>query len=393
MPFQIIRNDIAAMAVDAIVNPTDPYLLATGGTDAAVHAAAGPEMEAALAAIGFCGVGEAVLTPGYRLPCKFVIHTVGPIWEGGCRGERQLLASCYRSALRIAHENSFSSIAFPVIASGSYGFPREEAQEIAIREIRAFLDNEEMMIYLVVYDRENFRISWELHREIESFIDDTYTREHRYPCSAPMQADEFQYRKAAVQNKERAPLSRRIRLPGIGSRKERRETYEAPHTPDLAPPVPMEPAAPMEDFGPREDFLPMEAAVEPFDDAFDSKALHAWISSMRDESFSQMLLRKIDESGMKDSECYKKANIDRKLFSKIRIDPGYRPSKPTVVAFAIALELSMDETRELLEKAGLALSHSSIFDIIVEYFITRGNYDIYQINEALFEFDQMTLGV
>lgn len=339
MPLQIVRQDITKMHCDAIVNAANSTLLGGGGVDGAIHAAAGPELLAECRTLGGCLPGYAKLTKGYRLPARHVIHTVGPVWRGGYGGECEVLRACYRNCLDIARQEGFASIAFPLISAGAYGYPREEALQIAMNTIGEFLEKEDMMVYLVVYDKNTFQVSKALIDDIAEFIDEQYVGEHFYPREA----------------------ARRMALD---------EDRAAGYAPS------QNAAAPTKSF---------------LGKAFEKLSLNDLLGQV-DESFSQMLLRKIDEKGMTDAQCYKKANIDRKLFSKIRKDIHYKPSKVTAIAFAIALELSLEETKDLLEKAGYALSHSSKFDIIIEYFIRKGIYDIYEINQALFAFDQMLLG-
>ena len=350
MPLQIIRNDLTRVACDAVVNPTDEALSGSGGVDAQLHRAAGEKLARACARIGFCAPGSAVLTEGYDLPARYIIHTVGPRWVGGEHGERETLASCYRSALSIASEKRLTSIVFPIISAGTFGFPKAEALEIAVREIRAFLSEHEMDVTLVVFNRECYEISAERYARVQSFIDQTYV-------DARMGIANHSQSESAPAFFEQAVFS---------------SLDEAPSAPSARPAA--KPARPQR---------PRPAAKS--DSVFrPDRAL--------DETFSQMLLRKIDESGMTDAECYKKANVSRKHFSKIRKDPFYRPSKPTAVAFALALELDLAETREILMKAGFALSHSQRFDIIIEYFIRERIYDVLVINETLFAFDQQLLG-
>lgn len=335
MPLHIVRNDITKMPCDAIVNAANSSLLGGGGVDGAIHAAAGIGLLAECIRLGGCKPGHAKATKGHKLPCKHIIHTVGPKWIDGNHNEPAILASCYRQSLALAKELSCESVAFPLISAGAYGYPKEDAMHIAVSTIGEFLLNEDMAVYLVVYDRGSFRISQSLMTDIEEFIDQNYVDSHPYHRS--------------------------------------RELYSAPMTAPCAP-------------APR---APSPAAHEP--EAFYSASLSELVKQV-DESFSQMLLRKIDEKGMTDAQCYKKANIDRKLFSKIRKDVHYKPSKVTAIAFAVALELNLQETRDMLQKAGFALSKSSKFDIIIEYFIRKGIFDIYEINQALFAFDQTLLG-
>ncbi|MBR6708081.1 MAG: O-acetyl-ADP-ribose deacetylase [Clostridia bacterium] len=338
MPLEIVRNDITKMKVDAIVNAANESLLGGGGVDGAIHRAAGEELLAACRTLGGCETGRAKITGGYRLPAKYVIHTVGPVYRDGAHGERELLASCYRESLALAKQYHCETVAFPLISSGVYGYPKDQALKVAIDEISNFLFENEMTVYLVIFDRAAYQISEKLFSDIAEYIDDRYVDEHI------------------------DLLRERVRMQAV--RAPRADKKKAP---TLFPPKCMSLAsAPAED---------LQAKLEQID-----------------ESFSQMLLRKIDERGMTDAECYKKANIDRKLFSKIRGDVQYKPSKPTAIAFAISLELSLEETEDLLRKAGFALSHSNKFDIIIEYFISRGNYNIFEINEALFAFDQSLLG-
>ncbi|MCR5708203.1 MAG: O-acetyl-ADP-ribose deacetylase [Ruminococcus sp.] len=347
MPLTIVRNDITKMNCDAIVNAANNSLLGGGGVDGAIHRAAGPELLAECRTLGGCDTGRAKITKGYRLAAKYVIHTVGPIWQGGGHGERELLASCYRESLRLAAENGCKTVAFPLISAGVYGYPRAEALRVAMDTCSDFLMEHDMMIYIVVFDRGSLLVSEKLFADIRRFVDDNYVSE-------PTDKD------------------RKLRARLFGSFAAKSESMEGAAM-----------AAPMAAHSNMAETVCEEAALPD--------GLAEAVARM-DESFSQMLLRKIDEKGLTDAQCYKKANIDRKLFSKIRSDVNYKPKKITVIAFAAALELTIDETRDMLMKAGFALSHSSKFDIIIEYFISHGRYDIIEINEALFEFDQPLIG-
>ncbi len=331
MPLHIVRNDITTMKVDAIVNAANESLLGGGGVDGAIHRAAGPELLAECRTLNGCKTGQAKITKGYRLPAKFVIHTVGPIWRGSNHGERELLVSAYRSSLELALSNGCETAAFPLISSGVYGYPKDQALKVAVDTIGEFLLAHDMTVYLVIFDRAAYTIGGKLFADIAAYIDDLYVEAHT-------DSYENQRRRMAL---EAMPAEEPQWMPA-----------------------------------------PCAMGVSGLDE----------VLSKLDESFSQMLLRKIDERGMTDAQCYKKANIDRKLFSKIRSDVHYKPSKPTAMAFAVALELPLAEAREMLEKAGFAFSHASKFDIIVEYFIAHQNYNIFEINEALFAFDQSLLG-
>ncbi len=326
MPIQIIRADITKVQADAIVNAANESLLGGGGVDGAIHKAAGPELKQECRTLGGCKPGEAKVTGGYALPCKYIIHTVGPRWHEGKKNEKSVLASCYRNSLRIAAEKNCESIAFPLISSGMFGYPKEQALQVAMQTISEFLFEHEMQVYIVVFDKKSFELSGNLFSEIKTYIDDEYVEE---VCEY------------------------RVMMKVASFRNEEEEAFLLP--------------------------------------CMDSSCIDDYVIIL-DESFSQMLLRKIDEKNMTDVECYKKANISRKLFSKIRGDVHYKPSKPTVLAFAVALELDIAETNELLEKAGFALSRSNYFDLIIKFFIENKNYNIFEINEALFRFDQNLLG-
>ena len=338
MPLEIVRNDITKMKVDAIVNAANESLLGGGGVDGAIHRAAGSGLLAECRTLGGCKTGKAKITGGYNLPAKYVIHTVGPIYNDGKHGEKVLLESCYRESLALAKDHNCETVAFPLISSGVYGYPKDQALKVAIDVISDFLLENEMTVYIVIFDKAAYKISEKLFSDIAEYIDDNYVDEHT------------DYRRESIRmNAPMAPCAKRKKA-------------------DV-------------------DFLEIcDCKAMVAEDDLDAKLRQI------DESFSQMLLRKIDEKGMTDAECYKKANIDRKLFSKIRSDIHYKPSKPTALAFAISLELSLDETEDMLRKAGFALSHSNKFDIIIEYFISKGNYNIFEINEALFAFDQSLLG-
>ena len=343
MPLQIVRNDITKMKVDAIVNAANASLLGGGGVDGCIHRAAGPELLAECKTLGGCETGSAKITGAGKLPCKYVIHAVGPRWLGGKRGERDQLISCYCTSLALAKDKECETVAFPLISSGIYGYPKDQALRIAIDTISEFLLENDMTVYIVIFDKKTYQISGKLFSDIAEYIDDNYVDEH---------TDDY---------------SERLRRMNAFRAKEM-VCEEADEEIDMLMTV-----------------APMAVAYKK------ARSLDDALGQI-DESFSEMLLRKIDEKGMTDAQCYKKANIDRKLFSKIRSDKLYKPSKPTAIAFAIALELSLDETKDMLMKAGFALSHSNKFDIIIEYFIENENYNVFEINEALFAFDQSLLG-
>ena len=329
MPLEIVRNDITKMAVDAIVNAAKESLLGGGGVDGCIHRAAGPELLQECRTLGGCRTGEAKITGAYRLPCRYIIHTVGPVWNGGKYGEREQLASCYRTSLALAKEHGCETVAFPLISSGIFGYPKDQALRVAVDTISEFLAENDMTVYLVIFSRAAYQIGNKLFADIAAYIDDHYVDAHTD--------------------------SRRERLRRMSVLEGRALSAGAAAAPMVA-------------------------------DNLDDLLAHL------DAGFSETLLKLIDRSGKKDSEIYKKANVDRKLFSKIRNNPDYKPSKATAIAFAIALELNLDETRDLVARAGYALSASSKFDVIIEYFIRQKKYDIFEINEALFAFDQSLLG-
>lgn len=362
MPFAIVRNDISNMSVDAVVNAANSSLAPGGGVCGAIFAAAGlDEMQRACRAIGHCDVGQAVVTDGFALAARYVIHAVGPIWQDGMHGEPEFLKSCYRNALARAQECDCKSVAFPLISTGTYGFPKAEALKIAVSAISEFLLEHDMQVYLVVFDSGAALLGKKLFGRMQSYIDEHYIdtipfyRRGRNKAATEAITYDRQLKEQAQQLSQDTFLSD--------------AQVHATECMDWQNDELFSAAAPAQ-----------------------AKRSLADLVEHLDESFSQMLLRLIDEKGMTDVETYKRANIDRKLFSKIRKGGGYNPSKNTALALAIALRLNLDETRDLLAKAGYALSHSSKFDVIIEYFIVEGNYDIYVINEALFAFDQKLLG-
>ena len=393
MPFRIVSGDITKLQVDAIVNAANSSLLGGGGVDGAIHRAAGPRLLEECRTLHGCKTGEAKVTLGYDLPAKYVIHTVGPIWQGGGYGEEDLLRSAYRNSLTLASEKNCESVAFPMISAGVYGYPKDQALEVAVSTIRAFLEDNEMDVIHVIFDRDSFRFDTDLYSDISGYLRQTYAEE---PRSAPLLGDVAKtaaFEGSAGAGTRRSIFSRSKRTAKANCESAAREVLDE----EAAPQEVMEEASALDKDLP---VMGMQAeamycasamAKEVPVQASAPDDLAAALKNL-DESFSQALLRMIDSKGMKDSECYKKANIDRKLFSKIRSDINYRPSKQTVLAFAVALELDLPETEAFLRKAGFALSHSNKADVIVEYFIANKNYDMYRINEALFAFDQNLLG-
>lgn len=357
MPFEIVRNDITNMEVDAIVNAANPRPIIGYGVDSGVHKKAGDQLLAARKKIGDIAFGEAAITPAFNLSAKYVIHAVSPIWQDGKKNEAQLLENCYVNSLQLALENKCESIAFPLLSAGNHGFPKDLALQTAINVFSKFLMKHEMQIYLVVFGKQSFALSEKLFHSVQSYIDETYIQEkslEEYGVTNKRDVRELELLqlREAMFRRRKAELEYNILADEVC---EESAEYEA-----LAP----------------------TAAPRKLED----------LMKEIDETFSEALIRLIDQKGLKDPEVYKKANIDRKFFNKIKNNKNYKPSKSTCVAFAIALELNLDETRDLIGRAGYALTHSSKFDIIIEFFILQRNYNMFEINEVLFDFDQPSLG-
>ena len=334
MPFLMIRNDITKVTADAIVNPANRNLLQGNGTSRAIYQAAGEqELTAACEAIGYCEPGRAVCTPAFRLPAKYIFHAVCPAWQGGVAGEAEQLAGAYHSALELAVEHRCESVAFPLLSSGNYGYPKEQAFRIAVDTITQYVMEHDLTVYLVLYDRHSLAVSRKLFASVEEYIDDHYV----------------------AQNDESYEFDRRRRL---------EEDAALP----MMGAVPAPAAAPM--------------AARSLEHLMDNLG----------ESFTTRLLRLIDERGLKDSTVYKQANISRQHFSKIQCNRDYNPKKKTVLAFAVGLHLSEDETIDLLQSAGYAFSDGSKRDWIVRYCLEHKIYNINQVNTLLFEYDQEQLG-
>lgn len=336
MPFSIVRNDIARVRADVLVNAANERLVAGGGVCGAIFEGAGASrMAAACAQIGHCPTGSAVTTPGFDLPCRWVVHAVGPIWRGGTHGERELLRSCYRSVFAEVERLRAASVAFPLISAGIFGYPVREALDVARADASAFLDDHpDVEVTLVVFTRDVVAQGVVLLGELREYVDDAYVDNspHLYDRSAELRE---------------------------------------PCVPMACPAAAPDPVAP-------------SGSVPP--DELAERLAHL------DASFSDALLALIDERGLTDAQVYRRANLSRQLFSKIRSKPDYRPSKPTALALALALGLTLPQTQELLAHAGLTLSRSSKFDVIVEFYLARGVHDVMAVNEALFAFDQPLLG-
>ncbi|MBS3990578.1 MAG: macro domain-containing protein [Erysipelothrix sp.] len=328
MPFDIIRSDITQLDVDAIVNTVKPNFEAGPGVDSAIHHAAGPQLARTLSELRHLDVSEVAITPGFNLKARYIIHTVGPHWEGGIEEEEKLLAECYNNILKCVVSNNLDSVAIPLISTGFHRFPKEKALKIAMAVIQRFIVKRDIQVTLVVYDSTSYILSQKLVMFVQNYITSRFSEPN---LDSLMNERSMSFENEVTSSYQQSRSRRRARN---------------------------------------------------IDD----------IVAMREETFSQRLIRYIDRSGLTDSAVYHKANIDRRLFSKIRSNVNYQPSKPTVLAFVIALELNLDDTHDLLLSAGYALSSSHVLDLIIEYFIEEKKYDIMEINTILFHFNQPLLG-
>ena len=348
MPLNLSRNDIRMIECDAIVDPTDHIFSHSGSIDKEIHRLAGEELARKCAEFPMLETGEAVITPSYQFTnCHYIIHTCGPIYEDGTHNEAELLANCYRNCLKLALENGCASIAFPLIASGTFSFPKGQALKIATDTITDFLLNEEMEVYLLVYDKEAFDTSKKLFKDVEDYLAPVHIEEDRVRYSRDVTLDDissFSLEKAVEAGR-----------PSKKAEKQQRQKSLSTSLNSILS---------------KELDLDLEDDFEP------------------DESFGDYLIRLIDERKLKDPEVYKRANVSKDNFHKIISGKIKTPKKKTAVALAIALRLDLDGTNKLLGKAGLVLSPSYKFDKIIMYCLKNGQYDIFEINELLFANDQ-----
>ena len=379
MPFQIVRNDITKMHVDAIVNTANSMPGYGAGIDSAVYEAAGKDkLLAKRHEIGAIDRGTSVITDGYQLPAKYIIHTVGTAWQGGKEGEEDIIRSCYRRVFKVASENDISSLAIPLLASGSYGFPKGIALRIALSEIEAFMSVSDMDVYFVVFDEKSVSLSSELYGDIDEYINDNYVDEKNqvdYPDSygrtesVVQRSESFAGRLASIGAVPRLLKANKTEKRKVSNKKA--ESIEAA-------------------FEDEEDMLSSDMCLSaPILE--EERSLDDVVNNL-DKTFMELVFSFADAKGLTDVEVQKKANLDRKTFSKLKCGTTKNPSKATALALAIALELDLDDTKDLLSRAGLALSPCSKQDVIVQYFIEKEAYDIYEINVALFEHGEQLLG-
>ncbi len=364
MPLEIVRRDIVGMDCDAIVNPSNVCLEPGGGVDLAIHTAAGPELLEYCRKLGGCEVGKAKLSPGFALPSKYVIHTVGPVWDGGPISTLRL-SDCYTQCLELAVSHDCRSIAFPLISAGTHGFPKDQVMQIALKAIGDFLLKHELMVYLVIYEKESYSLERRLSSRVRDYI------EHRYRTESCLLS--------AYCPEEKASLAEySIQSNATGRKRTTRRTASAP-----SPALYSAPVAPCaakcevasEQLSPR--------AKAP------SRSLEDYIKL--DKKFAYKLADLIAEKGMTSVECYKKANVSKQTWYKIETDPNYKPNKKTVLSFSIALKLTLPQTQSLLSSVGFVLSNSSLFDVILMYCIENKIYNVHEIDAILFQYDQETL--
>ena len=369
MPFQIIRNDITKVKADAIVNTANPDPVIGGGTDAAIYLAAGEDkLLAERRKIGKIARGDVAVTPAFGLRAKYVIHTVGPVWQGGGKHEFETLASCYAKALEKARELGCESIAFPLIAAGTYGFPKAQALQIAVQEISGFLmrDDVDMVVKLVVFDDKAFRLSKSLFFEVESFVtDEDVIKAHREEYAIDDAEFWRQRRRELARAEARAVPFRleRTEKPNGGNGIWKTDTGAEGHG----------------------------ASHKTFDESTFNKNLYM-NDDKDDTSFRDHLIKLMNEKKLDTAQVYTSSNVTKGAFSKIMCGDTKKPQKKAVLGFCIGLKLNLEEAQGLLASADLAFNPYDKRDRLVIQCIQRGQYNIFTINQMLYVCNQPLLG-
>ncbi|MBQ3663374.1 MAG: macro domain-containing protein [Clostridia bacterium] len=382
MPFRIVRNDITKMETDAIVNTANDYPTVGTGCDHAVYEAAGFSelLDYRVKNIGFVPEGDVFLTPGFHLPAKHIIHAVSPHYYDGKHGEEKLLRSCYRKSLELAARQGFRSIAFPLISTGGFCYPKEEGMRIAVDEIHAFLLHSDMQVYLVVFDRKATQMGKNLYPDLEAYIDQNYVEEKHQE-----EYDSVLY--SVHDRRKEPPVDFSTNTIGLGMHDTVPDAFfEERELTALAMSAPVFPAASYSEEETPE-AVPAESAVfEMEPDAIEEmeRKLQERIEHMTD-TFSEYLLYLIKKKGLKNSDAYKGALLDKKVFSKIKNNRDYHPEKRTALRLCIGANLNLDESKDLLSRAGYALSPCDKTDIIFSYFIEKRIYDIFELDIQLEE--------
>ena len=341
MPFRIIRDDITKVKADAIVNPANPEPVIGGGVESAIYEAAGRErLLEARKELGRLNPGKVGVTEAFNLDAKYIVHVSGLYWKGGNSFEARCLKECYEKALKAALDKGCKSIAFPLLATGTYGFPKDIGLDVAVSTFTEFLEEYEMDITLVVFGNDAVNVSGKLVDEVRSFVDDKYVKE----------ALETEYKED--RNIERYALpNERFHL------LLKEETYDVP-----------------------------DGACTK--DTFSAKqpgSLETALKNIYKESFEKHLQQLINKKGLKNSEVYAAANISKQYFSKL-LKGQVKPSKDKMLALAVGLRLNTDEVVDFLRIAGYALSPISQTDTVVEYFIRKQEYNVLKINIVLFDY-------
>ena len=342
MPLRIIRNDLLQMEVDAIVNPTDTRLSGSGSIDLKIHRAGKEELKNELAAFGKCNVGDAILTHAYNLPCEYIIHTVGPVWNGDAKVFKAI-ESCYRHCLEIALDQDFESIAFPLIATGSFGCPTDKAIQIAINTINSFLIDYDLDVYLVVYNSEAFGISQKLVDDVKSYIDADTIEDERIQCIQKLLSFyEFNDTPLAKRPVGKIRISEAIEIADEGWLMSKGTPFQIDACCSL-----------------KEDSL--EDLIPELDQ----------IKGFNEDSFTYKLFKIIDDNKLKDAEVYNAAGISKMVFSNLR--KGTIPKKKTVFQLCLALPLNIEQATDLLASAGYTFVLSDKFEKTIKKIIEAKN--------------------